>query len=246
MDFLIVGPAFKFGFAIAAVVGLIYVSRRLDDRAGLPFSETAKIIRRSALATGIYYGLRLLALAILMGMVMGCAAQAGPLIPSKYDRQIEAAVAKWWPDYPFPDAWKAQLYQESRLDPSAVSPVGAAGLAQIMPGTWAQIARELRLPAGLSPHRTIAIEWGAYYMARHSRGPWNPALRSADERNALGQASYNAGLGNILAAQRRCGGPPGYAEIIRCLPAVTGRHAQETITYVDRIARWRVMIAAGG
>jgi hypothetical protein len=70
-DFLIIGPLFKFLFAFAAVIGLVYVSRRLDVRSGFTFAETAKIIRRSSLATGIYYGLRLVALAILVGMVMG-------------------------------------------------------------------------------------------------------------------------------------------------------------------------------
>lgn len=243
MDFLIIAPAFKLAYALAAVVGLVYVSFWLDVRSGFPFADTARIIRRSALATGLYYGLRLLALAVLVGMVMGCSAQAG-IIPDKYDRQIEKAVAKYWPAYPFPAAWKGQLFQESRLDPAAVSPVGAAGLAQFMPGTWAQVSRELRLPAGLSPHHAWAIEAGAYYMAK-LRAQWT-APRPAEDRHQLAQSSYNAGLGNILAAQRRCGGPPGYEDIIRCLPHVTGRHAQETITYVRRIAYWRHLIEAGG
>lgn len=242
-EFLIIGPLFKFLFAFAAVVGLVYVSRRLDVRSGFPFAETAKIIRRSALATGLYYGMRLIALAILVGMVMGCSAQAG-VIPDKYDRQIESAVAKWWPAYPFASAWKAQLYQESRLDPSAVSPVGAAGLAQFMPGTWAQISRELRLPPGLSPHHAWAIEAGAYYMAK-LRSQWS-APRPALDRHQLAQASYNAGLGHLLSAQRKCGGPPGYEAIVACLPQITGKHSAETIGYVKAIAKWRRLIEAGG
>lgn len=244
-DFLIIAPLFKLGYGAAALLAAVYFTRWLDRRSGFPFGETAKIIRRSALASSIYYGLRIGAALIAVAILMGCApVQAGPLIPSKYDRQIEAAVAKWWPAYPFASAWKAQLFQESRLDPAAVSPVGAAGLAQFMPGTWAQISRELRLPPGLSPHHAWAIEAGAYYMAK-LRGQWT-APRPAEDRHQLAQASYNAGLGHLLAAQKRCGGPPGYEDIITCLPQVTGRHSAETITYVRRIAHWRRLIEAGG
>lgn len=46
---------------------------------------------------------------------------------------------------------KAQYYQESHLKPNAVSPVGAAGVAQFMPATWRQISRELGY-GNVSPH----------------------------------------------------------------------------------------------
>ena len=35
-----------------------------------------------------------------------------------------------------PPLLAAQLYQESGFDPTAVSPAGAIGIAQFMPGTW--------------------------------------------------------------------------------------------------------------
>jgi hypothetical protein len=166
------------------------------------------------------------------------------MFPSQYDREIKRAVELYWPEYPFWTSWKSQLFQESRLDPAAVSPVGAAGLAQFMPGTWAQISRELRLPPGLSPHHAWAIEAGAYYMAK-LRGQWS-APRPALDRHQLAQASYNAGLGHLLSAQRKCGGPPGYEAIVACLPQITGRHSAETIGYIKAIARWRRLIEAGG
>lgn len=106
-----------------------------------------------------------------------------------------------------------------------------------MPGTWAQVTRELGW-TGISPRDAkYAVQAGAYYMAKLKRSWKSP--RPAMDRHQLAQASYNAGMGHLVSAQRLCGGPALYAEIIRCLPQVTGRHSAETITYVERIARWR-------
>lgn len=241
----------KFGLTALLVVML---STWLDGRAAKAmasvgiaehgFGAALAFIRRNAIASAIYYGARILALAILAGMLMGCvAASAGVVMTDRYDRQIRGAVATYWPDYPHWPAWKAQLYQESKLNPRAVSPVGAAGLAQFMPGTWADVARQLRLPPDLRADSDMAIEAGAYYMAQLRRAWSSP--RPAEDRHQLAQASYNAGLGNLLAAQRACRGAVLYAGIIACLPAITGRYSEETIAYVDRIARWRAMIEAG-
>jgi membrane-bound lytic murein transglycosylase F len=137
--------------------------------------------------------------------------------------------------------WKAQLYQESLLNPDAVSPVGARGLAQFMPGTWAEVSRQLGYEH-LNPHMAEpAIIAGAYYMARQL-AIWK-APRPAADRYSLAAASYNAGAGNIIKAQQVCGGSNGYAEIISCLPEVTGHHSKETKTYVQRIWRyWTEML----
>jgi hypothetical protein len=186
------------------------------------------------------FGLALLLLVIAWSLP----AQAGPIFSSRYDAQIRASVDRYWPDHPDWLAWKAQLVQESRLRPDAVSPVGAAGLAQFMPGTWREIAAQMRLPPGASPHQDIAIDAGAYYMARLRR-IWREE-RTSEERHRLAQASYNAGPGSILRAQARCGGRS-WAEISPCLVQVTGpQHSRETLGYIISIARWRAMMAAGG
>lgn len=148
---------------------------------------------------------------------------------------IESSVSRWWPRVPLADwrYWKAQLYQESLLDPCAVSPVGARGLAQFMPGTWSDISQRMGLGA-VSPHNAkAAIDAGAYYMARLYLS-WS-APRPDMDRWDLARASYNAGMGNLLKAQRIAGGANRYAEIITALPEVTGHHSRETITYVQRI-----------
>ncbi len=243
-DYVFLAATLKLGYALFAVFGLVYFTRWLDRRAGVAFSDIAARFRDNAMASAVYYGFRILALAVLVGAVIGCTPAAARTFPSRYDHDIRSAVAQWWPDYPHWMAWKGQLYQESRLDPAAVSPVGARGLAQFMPGTWAGVARELRLAPGLSPTQDIAIDAGAFYMAKLRRAWKSP--RPAEDRHQLAQASYNAGLGNLLKAQAGCGGPALYAEIVACLPAVTGaRNSRETTGYVISIARWRAQMEAG-
>lgn len=159
------------------------------------------------------------------------------VFPRQYDREIEAAAERWWPRHVEWRWWKAQLYQESRLDPAATSPVGAAGLAQFMPATWAEISAKAGF-AGASP-RAIgpAINAGAYYMRRLAEGWRSP--RPEIDRWDLARASYNAGMGSILAAQDLCDGLPLWSEISPCLAQVTGpRNSHETLTYIERIHRW--------
>lgn len=153
----------------------------------------------------------------------------------RYDPLIFAAVQKWWPRGTDHVWWKAQLYQESRLDPTAESPAGAQGLAQIMPGTWDRLQKRLKLSRATPFEAKPAIMAGAYYMA-DMYGNWT-AKRPESDRLKLAQASYNAGLGNILAAQKACGGANLYECIITCLPEITGHHSSETINYVIMIEK---------
>lgn len=252
-NFVTAAALLKAAYATVGILLLVYVSRWLDARASRAlsrddprgFGAALKLIRADAKAAAIYYGLRFFALGLVVAGLMGCArADASTVFPSRYDRAIAEAVATYWPDYPAPAAWKAQLYQESRLDPAAVSPVGAAGLAQIMPGTWDDLRRQLRLGPAASPHDDIAIAAGAYYMAQLRRA-WS-APRPPDRKHELAQASYNGGLGHILTAQRECAGARDWPDIAPCLPSVTGpRNAAETTGYVRAIAKWRAMMEAG-
>jgi len=165
--------------------------------------------------------------------------------PDAHDAAIEKAVGKWWGDFPDALYWKAQLWQESRLKTDAVSPAGARGISQFMPATWEDVVRRLGLPRASSPHEArLAIDAGAFYMAQ-LRAAWT-AKRPEIERHRLAQASYNAGLGNILKAQKLCGGARDWPDISPCLTRVTGRHARETQDYVPQIAMWRGQMAAEG
>jgi membrane-bound lytic murein transglycosylase F len=141
---------------------------------------------------------------------------------------------------------KAQAMAESSLNPAAVSPVGARGLMQLMPGTSQEVARRLGLPD--RPHDPrIAILLGVAYD-RQLWDMWS-APRPDAERLRLMLASYNAGPGNILEAQRRAqaAGLEGAAweDIAEHLPSVTGLHSVETINYVGRIEAFYPRLVVG-
>lgn len=157
-----------------------------------------------------------------------------PSFTDRYDSDIKREVRLYWPDFPFWKAFKAQLIQESRLNPDAISPVGARGLAQFMPATWQEVSQQLGFGI-VSPHiASYAIKAGAYYMAS-LRKRWR--LIDDPDRHSFAQASYNAGAGNINRAKRKCQADT-YPQMITCLPAITGNHAKETIGYVQQIERY--------
>ncbi len=123
----------------------------------------------------------------------------------------------------------AQCFVESSYREDAVSPAGAKGLMQLMPATWEQ-HRRMRDDV-FDPYANVDV--GVMYM-RWLYGQWK-AKRPAMDRLCLAFASYNAGLGHILAAQRKSGGCNLYSDIVHHLPEVTGGHAKETRIYVRRI-----------
>lgn len=186
-------------------------------------------------------------LAALVALAQPAAAAPGDrfLACDRYTGDVAEAVRRWWSDWPDPLDWQAQLFQESRCNPVARSPVGAEGIAQFMPATWVDILRRLGEDPRAVPRTQarMAIRAGAYYM-RVLRDQWRGWSGSGDaaEVQRHAQAGYNAGSGHILKAWRACGRPEGWRATRACLPQVTGRHAAETIGYVDRIAQWRAML----
>lgn len=88
----------------------------------------------------------------------------------------------------------AQMFEESRFDPSVVSFAGAVGLMQVMPATARGFGfHDLREPA-------VNIHAGTRYL-RHVYGLLDDVPDST-ERYWFALASYNAGLGHISDARR--------------------------------------------
>ena len=92
------------------------------------------------------------------------------------------------------------IIQESRYQPSAVSRAGAAGLAQLMPGT----ARGLGVANSFDP--LLNVEGGARYLRR--------MLDSFAGSIPLALAAYNAGPGSVRKARGipRNGETPDYVQ----------------------------------
>ena len=162
---------------------------------------------------------------------------------SPYDGYFRLYSARWLPEYDYRHLI-AQCRQESgpKFNTFARSPANAVGVCQFMRPTW----MDAQLALGFISSRTSAkhnIKAAAWYMSRLSR-IWiikRPKL----ERLYLAQASYNAGAGNIIKAQRLCDEARLWNQIKPCLIQVTGRHSAETLTYVERIKKWYLRLVNG-
>ena len=125
-------------------------------------------------------------------------------VPAAYRDSLARTASRWNVSAAL---LAAQLYAESGFNPFAVSPAGARGIAQFMPGT----ARAYGLRDPFDPHRSIDAQ------ARLMR---DLLRRFASVSLAL--AAYNAGPAPVA----RCGCVPRYAEtrayVVRVLALMGG------------------------
>ncbi|MET4133446.1 soluble lytic murein transglycosylase-like protein [Porphyrobacter sp. MBR-155] len=142
------------------------------------------------------------------GLMLPASAIADPArhaagVPPRYAAAINALAARF--DLS-PSLLEAVVWQESRWRENAVSPVGARGLAQLMPGT----ARYL----GVNADDPFAnLEGGARYL-REQLDRFDGDLEKA-------LAAYNAGPGRV----ERANGVPDIRETKQYVAAIMGRLA---------------------
>ncbi|WP_395392393.1 lytic transglycosylase domain-containing protein [Novosphingobium sp. BL-8A] len=139
--------------------------------------------------------------------------QADALAPQSITDALDAAgptrwrlrVAELAAKYDIsPTLLEAVVWQESRWNELAISPVGARGLAQLMPGTAAQM--------GVNPGDPMAnLEGGARYLRLQLDA------FGGDIEKAL--AAYNAGPGRVAKA----GGVPNIRETQAYVAAIMAR-----------------------
>ncbi len=133
--------------------------------------------------------------------------------------------------------FKAQGMTESGLDPDATSRVGARGIMQLMPSTYAEVRSkeamvgetisdpEWNIAAGILYDRTLWKNWAGAPEGSHQ---WQFTF-----------GSYNAGLTTMKRAQKiaeeRSLNARAWPSIIVVAPEVPRWRHEETITYIDRI-----------
>ena len=130
----------------------------------------------------------------------------GSEIPPAYRAKIAELAARY--DLS-PSLLEAVVWQESRWRANAISPAGARGLSQLMPGT----ARYL----GVDPDDPMQnLEGGARYLREQ--------LDRFDGDLELALAAYNAGPGRVI----RAGGVPNIRETRQYVAAIMGRLADQS------------------
>jgi membrane-bound lytic murein transglycosylase F len=132
--------------------------------------------------------------------------------------------------------FKAQGMAESGLDSLATSRVGARGIMQLMPGTYAAIrSRRPELGDIENP------EWNIAAGIMHNRYLWQTwkEPRSTEERLRFMFGSYNAGQGTILRAQNMARAEQldhrSWSSIETVAPRVQRWRYKETLPYVRKI-----------
>lgn len=149
---------------------------------------------------------------------------------SKYSKRYFGPAFDWL-------YFKAQAVAESNLYADAKSRVGAVGVMQIMPRTFKEIARKNPSIKGTRKQPRWNIAAGIYYD-RMLWKAWSADRMFQDRINFM-LASYNAGRGNILKAQRIAKKQglnlKQWRSTEQMLSKVTGKRSKETIDYIRKI-----------
>lgn len=131
----------------------------------------------------------------------------------------------------------AQAKQESRFDSTAVSPVGAKGLMQLIKTTFTMYEPDW--------NKVISPKYNIRAGIAYDKWLWNnwTAPRPFIDRVSFMLGSYNCGLGHLLSNQKLAKekglNPNLWKNMEKTLYHITGRkNSHETIQYVKRIKKY--------
>jgi soluble lytic murein transglycosylase-like protein len=175
---------------------------------------------------------------LMAGLPRDAAAQQRPQ-PDRLDDTFRKYSKRYFgPGFDW-RVFKAQGLAESNLDSAARSHVGARGVMQLMPSTYREICSRNpeitstiddphgNIAAGISYDRRLWLQWQQDSVEYH--------------RREFMFASYNAGRGTIIGAQRAARAAQldarAWPNIETVAPRVRGWRYRETLGYVQKIDR---------
>jgi len=144
-----------------------------------------------------------------------------PPIPQEFssDHIKDEDLYNWFPKMQWMD-WHApsfknsvldaQIWTESRGNPNAVSPAGAAGLTQFMPITWTEAKRQKWIPQDASRMDPEMALQAQYRLMDDLYNKPEMVSEEPTERLSRTLAAYNAGYGNLRKALRKAKKTGGY------------------------------------
>ena len=137
--------------------------------------------------------------------------------------------------------FKAQAIAESNIaykgtNVDIISHAGAQGVMQIMPATWNELTKYNKYLIGKSVADPKYNIYAGINYDYKMFSIWK-AKRPIEDKYCFMFASYNAGAGNIIKAQRYVlnNNPNLWKNVGEVLYKVTGNHSKETNDYVVRI-----------
>lgn len=123
--------------------------------------------QRISMAFVLVFGLNFVVLTVVPSTQS--IAQAGPTAAQEHTARA-THIADASQRFVIPEVWiRAVIRRESGGDPRAVSPKGAIGLMQIMPGTWAELRTRYRLGPDPFDERDNILAGTAYLREMHDR-----------------------------------------------------------------------------
>jgi membrane-bound lytic murein transglycosylase MltF len=172
----------------------------------------------------------------LLSLLCATSARAQSRVSDRYDNVFRKYTKHYFgPGFDW-RIFKAQGITESSLNPEATSGVGARGIMQLMPSTYAEIrSKNPEIGEINDPEWNIAA--GICYN-RQLWKRWADGAAGTDRREFM-FGSYNAGRVTILRAQKLAIGKlldgRVWPSIQNVAPEVPGWRHKETLDYIQRI-----------